>query len=107
MPSTYAHYRMGQEVKKIIGEREQKIIGKYPELYNIGLHGPDILFYYRPLKANEINQVGYSMHDWSGEEFLERAAKIIRKKMNKQASLAYIYMDLYAILRLMQRAMDI
>lgn len=91
MPSTYAHYRMGQEVKKVIGDREQRIIGKYPELYNIGLHGPDILFYYRPLRLNAINQVGYSMHDWSGEEFLERAAKVIRKKMNRESSLAYIY----------------
>ena len=37
---------------------EKKIVEKYPQLYLIGLHGPDILFYYKPLKSNSINSIG-------------------------------------------------
>ena len=58
MPSTYAHYRMGQEVYHNLTGKPKQIIEKYKELYDIGLHGPDILFYYKPLFANPVNQVG-------------------------------------------------
>ena len=44
MPSTYAHYRMGQEVYHNLTGKPKQIIEKYKELYDIGLHGPDILF---------------------------------------------------------------
>ena len=42
MPSTYAHYRMGQEVRQRLSEPDKKVIEQYPDLYNIGLHGPDL-----------------------------------------------------------------
>ena len=58
MPSTYAHYRMGQQVRTMLDGNEKKIVEKYPQLYLIGLHGPDILFYYKPLKSNAINSIG-------------------------------------------------
>ena len=48
MPSTYAHYRFGQEVLKELPNDIKKIIIENKELYDIGLHGPDILFYYLP-----------------------------------------------------------
>ena len=34
-------------------------IMKHKQLYDIGLHGPDILFYYHPLVANPLNEIGY------------------------------------------------
>lgn len=71
MPSTYAHYRMGQEVYRNLTGKPKQIIEKYKELYDIGLHGPDILFYYKPLFANPVNQVGYAMHDRPGIEFFQ------------------------------------
>ncbi|MDD2978510.1 MAG: zinc dependent phospholipase C family protein [Hespellia sp.] len=91
MPETYAHYRMGQAVRKYIGGKEKEIIEKYPELFLIGLHGPDILFYYKPLQSNVVNKTGYGMHERSGALFFERAAKIARKYKNHGAYLAYIY----------------
>ena len=65
MPSTYAHYRMGQQVRSMLDGNEKKIVEKYPQLYLIGLHGPDILFYYKPLKSNSINSIGYELHKHS------------------------------------------
>ena len=58
MPSTYAHYRFGEDIKRQLYGREKLIIEKYQDLFEIGLHGPDILFYYKPLKGNKINEVG-------------------------------------------------
>ena len=55
MPSTYAHYRMGQEVAKQLSGSVREIIMDNKELYDIGLHGPDILFYYHPLKEDPVN----------------------------------------------------
>lgn len=69
MPSTYAHYRMGQEVLKQLSCPVREIIMENKELYDIGLHGPDILFYYHPLKVNRVNSIGYGLHEHSGKYF--------------------------------------
>ena len=91
MPSTYAHYRMGQQVRSMLDGNEKKIVEKYPQLYLIGLHGPDILFYYKPLKSNSINSIGYELHKHSGKEFFERARKVISEKKDREPYLAYTY----------------
>ena len=69
MPSTYAHYRMGQEVIKQVSVPAHDIIMKHKQLYDIGLHGPDILFYYHPLVTNPVNAIGYGLHERSGKYF--------------------------------------
>ena len=91
MPSTYAHYRMGQEVRSCLGETEKKIVETYPELFSIGLHGPDILFYYHPILKNEVKRIGHEMHERSGKEFFEAAAKVVHSEKEKDAYLAYLY----------------
>ena len=91
MPSTYAHYRLGQQVINSVPKWKKNIIEKNKELFNIGLHGPDILFYYEPLKSNPVNAIGYGMHEHSGREFFEHAAEIIREKDHDARYLAYAY----------------
>lgn len=91
MPSTYAHYRMGKEVKNYLNLKERHIIEKHKELYMIGLHGPDILFYYGALWNNSVNAVGFGLHEKSGRSFFETVCKSIEKSANKEASLAYAY----------------
>ncbi len=91
MPSTYAHYRMGKEVKNYLNSKQQNIIEKYLDLYMIGLHGPDILFYYGGLWSNPVNSIGFGLHEKSGRSFFERACEAISNSNNKQAALAYTY----------------
>ena len=88
MPSTYAHYRLGQEVLKEIPDDLKQIIIKNKTLYDIWLHGPDILFYYHPLKMNNVNSIGYQMHEHTGKEFLEYAKEIIH---HDEKAIAYIF----------------
>ena len=54
MPSTYAHYRFGRDVYRRLPDDIKGIISDERRLFLIGLHGPDILFYYKPLKSNRV-----------------------------------------------------
>ena len=93
MPSTYAHYRMGQEVYKSLPALARTTINNHKELYDIGLHGPDILFYYQPLAVCAVNKQGYDMHEKSGLEFFKKAGRLFCEADDddKEALLAYIY----------------
>ncbi len=91
MPSTYAHYRFGQEVYRALPENIQKDIKPHLDLYQIGLHGPDILFYYKPLSVNRVNQLGFSLHDKPALRFFEHAQDIISEQQKSESCLAYIY----------------
>ena len=46
MPSTYAHYRLGQQVINSVPKWKKNIIEKNKELFNILLYCSFILFYY-------------------------------------------------------------
>ena len=75
MPTTYTHYRFGKDVLDALPRRIRTAMETNRELFDIGLHGPDILFYYKPLRPNPVNQIGYDLHGHSGKEFFERAKK--------------------------------
>lgn len=46
MPSMYAHFVFGKNVYQKLPSDIKKIIKEHRELFFIGLHGPDIFFYY-------------------------------------------------------------
>ena len=51
MPASYTHQQFGNQVlNKLENTTIKKIINDNLNLYNIGLQGPDILFFYQPLK---------------------------------------------------------
>lgn len=91
MPATYAHYRFGQEVRKNLPEKEKKIVEEFPELFLIGLHGPDIFFYYKPFSKNRVRQIGNDMHKRAGRDFFGPAAEVVRAHEENHAYLAYLY----------------
>lgn len=71
MPTTYAHDLFGQKVYRQLPDQVKEIIRKNGELYRIGLHGPDIFFYYFIFK-NHVSSVGYRMHKEKPGHFLPR-----------------------------------
>lgn len=93
MPTTYAHYRFGTEVYKSLPIDIRDQIRPYLGLYSIGLHGPDILFYYRAMIKNRVTGTGYAMHARPGREFFERAEEILGTISQDDAapSMAYLY----------------
>lgn len=89
MPSTYAHYKFAQAVKGNLPADVKKAVDENLDLYLTGCHGPDVLFYYKAIKRNAVNDCGYSMHTKSAKPFFANAKKIIAAADDKAAALAY------------------
>ena len=90
MPSTYAHRRFGANVLEHLPTEIQNQITPYRELYDMGLHGPDLLFYYHAASSNKVGQLGNAMHEEPGEVFFAPAREVIRKTEDRGAALAYV-----------------
>ena len=91
MPAAYAHFRMGQQVRHQLDGESRRVIEQYPELFQVGLHGPDILFYDNPLVKNRVNRTGSGQHERSGKAFFSDAAAVIRAHPGDNAYPAYCY----------------
>ena len=91
MPSHYAHYRLGRKVRLELAPDAAEVVGRWPSLYLIGLHGPDILFYYRGYRENPVNRLGYALHGETGEVFVRWAAQVIAAHPGQDAHRAYAY----------------
>lgn len=90
MPATYTHGEYGKMVLERLDEKTSALIQKYRSLYDIGLSGPDILFFYQPLKSNPIKKIGYDMHDLPARDFFMKARTWISESENPEAALVYI-----------------
>lgn len=91
MPTTYAHYKFGNEVMSALPRPLQNSIENNRELFDVGVHGPDLLFYYKALTKNPVNGQGYTLHDEMADIFFDHAAEVIAKAENPSAARAYIY----------------
>ncbi len=76
MPSTYAHYVLGRDLLRRYSPGVKDVLRNNLKIYQIGLHGPDILFYYKPLTKNPIRQLGSDLHDRPACEFFANAKEI-------------------------------
>ena len=90
MPSTYAHYKFGKTILEQYPAPLAETVRAHRQLYNIGLHGPDILFYYKALTNNPVNAVGYGMHAKPAREFFAPAKQAYAAAVDKGAALAYL-----------------
>ncbi|MCF0134788.1 MAG: zinc dependent phospholipase C family protein, partial [Blautia sp.] len=77
MPTTYTHDVFGKQVYKMLPEEMKRIIRRNGEVYRIGLHGPDILFYFL-ISKNPVSQHGVKMHGERARDFFERGMKVVR-----------------------------
>lgn len=91
MPAAYAHYRFGKDVLGCLPFVYRKPVEKHRELYDIGLHGPDILFYNMPLFSNTVNQTGYAMHDQPAIQFFGKAAGVYKDAGGPDDLKAYLF----------------
>lgn len=94
MPTTYTHYRFGKEVLEALPRRIRTAIEKNREIFDIGLHGPDILFYYHALIPNAVSGQGYGMHRKQADSFLENVT--IRQAKQALFGMDFCHKALYA-----------
>lgn len=91
MPAAYAHKIFGLEVLIRLSKDKQEIIQRNIDSYYLGLHGPDVLFYYQPLKANKVSRVGFQMHEEEAYPYFEHWKNVYLKTCPKESYLAYLY----------------
>ena len=89
MPSTYAHRRFGANVLDHLPAPLREKLEAHRELYDIGLHGPDLLFYYHAEKSTPVAALGNAMHDEQGRMFFDRARRVVHEEADREAALAY------------------
>ncbi len=79
MPSHYTHLVFGRLVLEALPTALRKTALQAEDAYYAGLHGPDILFYYHPLRANPVSKKGFDIHFRSGLDFFAPAKQILRE----------------------------
>lgn len=90
MPTTYAHYTFGEIVLEQLEGEVKELVESHINLFHIGLHGPDILFYHNPLKSNKINKLGSRIHQDTADSFFLRGRKVIQQCPAPEAASAYL-----------------
>ena len=90
MPAIYAHDRFGREVASKLSGEIKEIIKRYYTQFQIGLQGPDILFFYRPFYINAVAKYGIHLHHISAYPFFEHAVKVVKKRGRNSREYAYL-----------------
>lgn len=87
MPASYAHYRFGKLLLSEMPGDVRQCIQRFRRMYDMGLHGPDIFFYYNPFMTNSVGALGSRFHHQSGQDFFPRACAAA----DSEAARAYLY----------------
>ncbi len=90
MPSDYTHLHFGKKLLPLMPESMQKAVNKHRELFEIGLQGPDILFFHSPVGSTDVSRTGHAMHRASAKEFFSPAREVLGNHPNPSAALAYL-----------------
>ncbi|MFR9067454.1 MAG: zinc dependent phospholipase C family protein [Faecalibacterium prausnitzii] len=90
MPSTYAHRRFGANVLDHLPAPLREKLEAHRELYDIGLHGPDLLFYYHAAQVQP-GELRWATPCTSepGRAFFDRARRVVHGEADRDAALAY------------------
>lgn len=78
MPAIFAHDLFGRNVFLGLDKEIKEIILREKDCYYLGLQGPDVLFFYRPLEKNPINQKGYRYHERPAMEIFAHGLQVMR-----------------------------
>lgn len=90
MPNAYAHYKLGEEVFPRLSPGLREMIDRQKALFQAGLYGPDIFFYYRPLTKTAAGRLGTVLHQRPAAEFFRRAKSSLSRMTQPGAGEAYL-----------------
>ena len=90
MPSHNAHYRFGASAMSAMPPEGRRNVQRFRQLYDVGLHGPDIFFYHNIFLKDNTSNPAKKYHRQTGREFFTRVCKRIRLEPSEGA-MAYLY----------------
>ncbi len=79
MPAIYAHYCFGQQCLATLPVELKEICEKHIDIYNFGVHGPDIFFYSYNFYDLSINKFGSKLHRVTGREFFTQCSDAFKQ----------------------------
>lgn len=90
MPSVYTHYVFADECISKLPERLRTTVEKNRKFYDIGQSGADLLFYYKPHKANKIRQYGSAVHRVKANELFAHFRELAEGSCYPERDVAYL-----------------
>lgn len=90
MPANYAHYRFGLEMLEQMPGDLRRPANRFRRLYDVGLHGADLFYYYNPVMSTKTGALAEKYHDQSGVDFFGRICRGLRMTPS-EAGEAYLY----------------
>lgn len=90
MPGIYAHYRMGLELLPTLPGDTARTIQRFRRLFEAGLHGPDMFFYFNPVLPTSVGALGSKFHKQDGKTFFLRVCRLARMERS-EAYQSYLY----------------
>lgn len=79
MPANYAFHRFGAEALRRLPEKQQRPIQRFRRLYNGGLHGADLFFYFQPMLQTPVGELYQTYHGMTGREFFTQACDLLKQ----------------------------
>lgn len=85
MPAAFAHDLYGRLVYRRLRPEIRQAIHKEKDCFYLGLHGPDILFFYRALWKNAVNRKGYELHEAPAAGIFNRGLTLMGQETDRKA----------------------
>lgn len=79
MPANYALHRFGADALRRLPSQMQNPIQRFRRLYNGGLHGQDLFFYFKPMQETPVSALRGTYDAMTGREFFETAAAHLKQ----------------------------
>lgn len=79
MPANYALHRFGTEALRTLPQAQQRPIQRFRRLYNGGLHGIDLFFYYQPMLRSGVGELYHTYGSMTGQEFFVQACELLKQ----------------------------
>ena len=86
MPSSYAHYRFGTKILPTLPADIRRSVQRFRRMYDVGLHGPDIFYFYNPVSNKGTGILGIKFHEQTGKAFFTRVCRAIRMERSEAAA---------------------
>ena len=90
MPSIYAHTRMGRRMLPGLDAEAGGCVRSHLHLYELGLCGPDFLYFHDPVTRDWIFDLANKVHHAPGRDFFTPAVRQLRLQPDEGAK-AYLY----------------
>lgn len=90
MPGSYAHYRFGKDALALLDPQQQRTARRFRQLFDMGLHGPDLFYYTDALGLASDGKPGKRFHAMTGGEFFAHVTRALKLKPSEGA-MAYFY----------------